>query len=96
MPAIARRVALIITILLGAGLGGSGAWAAGCVIDSSPCRGCGCKGGPGYRHLASGQCVGFRDLAKKCGDPPGAACAFENAPGTGANRECALGGKPQK
>ena len=68
----------------------SPALAAGCAIDSSPCRGCGCKGGPGYRHVASGRCVGFRDMDKTCGNPPGAACVFENAPGTGANRECAL------
>ena len=52
------------------------------------CRGCGCKGGPGYR-AADGHCVGFRELDKVCGNPP-TRCAFENAPGTGANRECAL------
>jgi hypothetical protein len=68
----------------------SSALAAGCVIDSAPCKGFGCKGGPGYRHVASGRCVGFRDLDKKCGTPPGAACIFENAPGAGANRDCAL------
>jgi len=62
-----------------------------CVLDSAPCHGCGCKGGPGWRHIASGRCVGFRDLAAKCGDPPSVKlCIFENAPGTGANRDCAL------
>ncbi len=66
--------------------------AAGCIIDSTPCHGCGCKGGPGYRHIESGRCVGFKQLKAKCGSPPSAArCVFENAPGTGANRECALG-----
>lgn len=64
---------------------------AACDLDSTPCRGCGCKGGPGWRHIASGRCVGFRELASKCGDPPSSElCIFENAPGTGANRECAL------
>jgi hypothetical protein len=64
---------------------------AACVRDSSFCSGCGCKGGPGWRHIASGRCVGFRDLAAKCGDPPSEKlCVFENAPGTGANRDCAL------
>lgn len=64
---------------------------AACDIDSTPCRGCGCKGGPGYRHIATGRCVGFRELAARCGDPPSALlCVFENAPGTGANRDCAL------
>jgi len=64
---------------------------AACVRDSSFCSGCGCKGGPGWRHIASGRCVGFRELAAKCGDPPSELlCVFENAPGTGANRACAL------
>lgn len=64
---------------------------AACVRDSSFCRGCGCKGGPGWRHNATGRCVGFRELAAKCGDPPSERlCTFENAPGTGANRACAL------
>lgn len=52
------------------------------------CHGCGCKGGPGYR-APDGHCVGFRDLDKVCGSPPDR-CVFENAPGTGENRECAL------
>lgn len=90
------HLGFVIALTFGVLFCATGPLTAGCVIDSTPCRGCGCKGGPGYRHLASGQCVGFRDLAKKCGDPPGAACAFENAPGTGANRECTLGGKKQK
>jgi hypothetical protein len=33
--------------------------------------------------------VGFRELDKVCGNPP-SRCVFENAPGTGENRECAL------
>ena len=62
--------------------------------DRPACRGCGCKGGPGYRG-PDGTCVGFKDLARVCGDPPTSRCAFENAPGTGLNRDCALGKKPQ-
>jgi len=52
------------------------------------CHGCGCKGGPGYRG-PNGQCVGFKNLDKVCGVPPATHCTFENAPGTGANAECA-------
>jgi hypothetical protein len=52
------------------------------------CTGCGCAGGPGYRG-PDGQCVGFRQLTSKCGTPPTTRCTFENAPGTGANAECA-------
>lgn len=63
-----------------------------CDLSSAPpCRGCGCKGGPGWRHIATGSCVGFRDIDQKCGRPPSSTlCVFENAPGTGANRDCAL------
>ena len=62
--------------------------------ERPPCHGCGCKGGPGYR-AADGHCVGFRELDKVCGNPP-SLCVFENAPGTGANRECALAPRPSK
>ena len=50
--------------------------------ERSPCRGCGCKGGPGYRG-PDGRCVGFRELAKVCGPQPERRCTFENAPGHG-------------
>jgi hypothetical protein len=63
------------------------AFAAGCPTHA-PCSGCGCAGGPGYR-APDGHCVGFRELASKCGTPPTTHCTFENAPGTGANAECA-------
>jgi len=53
------------------------------------CHGCGCKGGPGYRG-PNGQCVGFKTLTHICGTPPTERCTFENAPGTGANAECAM------
>lgn len=65
-----------------------------CATGDEVCSGCGCKGGPGYREIVSGKCVGFRQMDDKCGNPPSAAlCTFENAPGTGANRECALRSK---
>src|SRR4051794_3626495 len=65
--------------------------------ERPPCQGCGCKGGPGYRS-PDGHCVGFRELDRICGSPP-TRCVFENAPGTGENRECALAhprGQPTK
>ncbi len=70
------------------------AHAAGCP-ERPPCEGCGCKGGPGYRSHATGQCVGYQALAAECGDPPTSRCTFENAPGTGLNRECALRGSTE-
>jgi len=53
------------------------------------CHGCGCAGGPGYRG-PDGRCVGFRELERTCGTPPTERCKFENAPGTGSHRDCAL------
>lgn len=45
---------------------------------SGKCRGCGCKGGPGWRVHATGQCASFRNLAKNCGSPPSEAlCTYE-------------------
>lgn len=84
-------------LVLAAGLLAATGAAARCVISDEVCQGCGCKGGPGYREIASGKCVGFRQMDAKCGNPPSAAlCTFENAPGTGANRECALESKDRK
>ena len=45
----------------------------------SGCRGCGCKGGPGYRGPDNG-CVGYADIIRKCGPAP----HKEN----GCKREC--------
>jgi hypothetical protein len=59
--------------------------------DRPACDGCGCKGGPGYRGPDQ-KCVGFKNLDKVCGNPP-VRCVFENAPGTGLNRTCALAPK---
>ncbi len=41
-----------------------------------PCRGCGCKGGPGYRDR-DGHCVGWDRLEKTCGSPPTSRCRAE-------------------
>ena len=44
------------------------------------CRGCGCKGGPGYREIATDNCVGWADLIKKCGPEPHSLCKAECEP----------------
>jgi hypothetical protein len=59
-------------------------------IDLPRCRGCGCKGGPGYRSNRTGKCVGYKQLITECGNPPTLRCVFENAENTGVNRECVL------
>lgn len=45
-------------------------------VEADACTGCGCRGGPGYRG-PDGRCVGWKDLAKKCGQPPTSHCSAE-------------------
>lgn len=89
------KTRLMLILLAGLMLGlPEAATAAGCP-ERPQCEGCGCKGGPGYR-ASDGKCVGFKNLEKRCGPFPHAKCTFENAPGTGANRECALDQRPKR
>jgi hypothetical protein len=46
--------------------------------DACRCKGCGCKGGPGWRG-PEGACVSKANLAEICGSPPGAPCVKEAA-----------------
>lgn len=46
--------------------------------EACRCKGCGCKGGPGWRG-PDGACVSTAKLAEICGSPPGAACKQEAA-----------------
>ena len=77
-------------VLLPLGLLAPGGDAFAACPERPACHGCGCKGGAGYRG-PDGKCVGFRNLDRVCGVPPETRCVFENAPGTGANHDCALG-----
>jgi hypothetical protein len=43
------------------------------------CKGCGCKGGTGFR-AKTGQCVGFAEILSKCGPPPHSNCVAECFP----------------
>ena len=49
---------------------------AGC---STSCKGCGCRGGPGYRD-ERGRCVGYRELISRCGEAPHVRCVRECFP----------------
>jgi hypothetical protein len=46
--------------------------------DACRCKGCGCKGGPGWRG-PEGTCVSQARLGEICGSPPGAPCVNEAA-----------------
>lgn len=92
-PALELKALVMAVALasLAASFASSGLAAGTPCPERHKCTGCGCKGGPGYRDLGSGKCVGFKELEKRCGSPPDAArCRFENAPGTGENYWCAL------
>src|SRR5687768_6189223 len=47
-------------------------------LGSEALAACGTRGGPGYR-AADGKCVGWAELARKCGSPPDLRCTAENA-----------------
>lgn len=40
------------------------------ILQPAACRGCGCRGGPGYRDNKTGKCVSHKRLKKVCGSPP--------------------------
>lgn len=86
----ARLIALVFVLCVAAPITSSAAVIVVECKQGGRCEGCGCKGGPGYR-APNGKCVGFNNLAKLCGTPPETRCIFENAPGTGGNRDCVLG-----
>ena len=46
---------------------------------TTSCKGCGCRGGPGYRD-DRGKCVGYRELISRCGEAPHAGCTRECFP----------------
>lgn len=43
------------------------------------CKGCGCKGGPGFRDKDR-KCVGWAEVISKCGPPPHKGCTAECMP----------------
>ena len=47
--------------------------------EACRCKGCGCKGGSGWRG-PDGACVSTGKLEEICGAPPNAACKQEAAP----------------
>ena len=48
------------------------------VQETCRCKGCGCKGGPGWRG-PEGTCVAQAKLAEICGSPAGTPCVKEAA-----------------
>ena len=61
--------------------------------DACRCKGCGCKGGPGWRG-PDGMCVSKSALAETCGSPAGAPCKQESVTRVCFGKQSAL--TPQK
>jgi hypothetical protein len=57
--------------------------------DACRCKGCGCKGGSGWRG-PDGFCVASSKLADICGSPPAAPCKLEAAARVCFGRQSAL------
>ncbi len=57
--------------------------------DACRCKGCGCKGGPGWRG-PDGFCVSQSKLAAICGSPPGTHCKQEGAPRVCFGKQAAI------
>jgi len=57
--------------------------------DACRCKGCGCKGGPGWRG-PDGTCASKSALATTCGSPAGAPCKQESATRVCFGRQSAL------
>jgi hypothetical protein len=57
--------------------------------DACRCKGCGCKGGSGWRG-PDGFCVASNKLTDICGSPPSAPCKLEAAPRVCFSRQSSL------
>jgi hypothetical protein len=72
-----RALAISAMILISLGFISLPAPSTGFAQEVCRCRGCGCKGGPGWRG-PDGYCVS-QAIAEICGSPPGGACKQEAA-----------------
>ena len=73
-----RALAISAIILISLGFAGFSAPSAGFAQEACRCKGCGCKGGPGWRG-PDGACVSIAKLAEICGTPAGTPCKQEAA-----------------
>jgi hypothetical protein len=61
--------------------------------ETCRCKGCGCKGGPGWRG-PDGICVSKAKLAEICGTPAGTPCTQEAAARVCYGKQSALSATP--
>jgi hypothetical protein len=74
-----RALAISAMILISLGFTGLSAPSTGLAQEACRCKGCGCKGGSGWRG-PDGACVSTAKLAEICGTPAGTPCKQEAAP----------------
>ncbi|NOU22455.1 MAG: hypothetical protein HOO93_11850 [Methyloglobulus sp.] len=48
-------------------------------VSAQFCSGCGCRGGPGWRHNDSGKCMAHAEWMGRCGNPPTTKCTCEHS-----------------
>jgi hypothetical protein len=72
-----RTLAISAIIMISLGFTGL-APSAALAQEACRCKGCGCKGGPGWRG-PDGACVSTAKLAEICGTPAGTPCKQEAA-----------------
>lgn len=88
-PRVCRREGSAAGLLRCAVIAAVGAsFLAGATSDAAQ-RGCGSRGGPGYRG-ADGKCVGWAEIARVCGSPPTNRCTPEKV-NAGAEEEAERG-----
>jgi len=73
-----RALAISAMILISLGFTGLLAPSTAIAQEVCRCKGCGCKGGPGWRG-PDGACVSTAKLAEICGTPAGTPCKQEAA-----------------
>ena len=73
-----RALVISAIILISFGFTGLAAPLTGLAQEVCRCKGCGCKGGPGWRG-PDGTCVSTAKLAEICGTPAGTPCKQEAA-----------------
>ncbi|HYP56979.1 MAG TPA: hypothetical protein VEQ35_01685 [Beijerinckia sp.] len=78
-----RRFPILVLIAIGL--------LSGAKTEAQTCKGCGCRGGPGYR-AQDGHCTGWMTIGKLCGSPPGRGCRPE-VPNAGAEKAAKYGVK---
>jgi hypothetical protein len=84
-----RALTAAVFVLISLGFFSLPATSTAAADDACRCKGCGCKGGPGWRG-PDGFCVSQSKLEAICGSPPGTPCKQEGAPRVCFGKQAAI------